>query len=586
MQCYLKDYPRPQLVRKSWQSLTGQWDFRFDDAGQGEREGWQHGFEAEHAIRVPFSYESPASGIGDETPHSAVWYARTFTLPGQDRGEGLHLHFEGSDFHTKVWVNGLYAGEHTGGYARFSLDIAAQAKVGENLLVVRVRDPLEEGQPRGKQRWTPQSHGCWYVQSTGLWKSVWLEPLPGAYIARLKLTPKPAAHTLVIEAEIAGEAEEICLWASASYQGLPAGSLESPVKGRQVRLELDVYSTAIDPWGVKRWEPGSPALYDLRLELRREGRTVDAAGSYFGMREVSIKGRQVLLNGAPLYQRLVLDQGYWPDSHLTPPHEEAILADIDSILRLGYNGVRKHQKVEDERFLYWCDVKGLLVWSEMAAAYAFHDEAAERFTREWMEVVRQNYNHPCIITWVPFNESWGIPQVRTEGAQQAFTQAIYYLTKAFDPMRPVIVNDGWEHTISDIITLHDYQASGEAFRGKYASRLEEILSGSIPHSDFRFAFADGFEYRGQPIILSEYGGIAYTTRDGWGYGGQVASQEAFLARFRSITEAIQSIPEICGFCYTQLTHVQQEQNGLMDENRHMLVDADAVAAINRQRGAY
>jgi len=328
----------------------------------------------------------------------------------------------------------------------------------------------------------------------------------------------------------------------------------------------------------------SAHLYDIELTLMENGQTLDEIGSYFAMREVRIEGDQVLLNGSPLYQRLILDQGYWPESHLTPPDEEAIIEDIDKVQALGYNGVRKHQKIEDERFLYWCDVKGLLVWSEAAAAYQYGDSAVDMFTKEWIDIVRQNYNHPCIITWVPFNESWGVESIVTRRDQQHFTEAIYHLTKSIDPMRPVIVNDGWEHTISDIITLHDYEELGEVFKDRYQTFRDQILAGKVYHCGDHKAFAQGYAYRGQPVLISEFGGIAFNNDTaGWGYGNKVNSENDFLQRFDSITTAIKELPYICGYCYTQVTDVQQEINGLMDAHRNYKVDAEKIRQINLRR---
>jgi hypothetical protein len=302
------------------------------------------------------------------------------------------------------------------------------------------------------------------------------------------------------------------------------------------------------------------------------------------MREIRIDGSNILLNGTPLYQRLILDQGYWKDSHLTPPDEEALIADIDKVMSAGYNGVRKHQKIEDEKFLYWADVKGLLVWSEMAAAYEFNDDAVTMFTREWMEIVRQNYNHPSIITWTPFNESWGIPSIKTDKSQQVFTEAIYYLTKSYDKYRPVICNDGWEHTVSDIITLHEYEEKGEVFYERFGKNLEEILGNRIFVSGLsKSAFASGYSYRGQPIIISEFGGIAFDKGKGWGYGNKVNTKEEFIERFDAITTAIKKIDIIAGFCYTQVTDVQQEINGLMDMDRNFKVDPKTLREINERK---
>ena len=310
---------------------------------------------------------------------------------------------------------------------------------------------------------------------------------------------------------------------------------------------------------------------------------MDEVGSYAAMREIRIDRGNVLLNNRLLYQRLILDQGYWKDSHLTPPSEEALIEDIEKIRALGYNGLRKHQKTEDERFLYWCDVKGMLVWCESPSAYQFSDYAATEFMKEWSEIVKQNYNHPCIITWTPINESWGVTEIQTNRMQQWFTEAVYYLTKSLDKMRPVIVNDGWVHTISDIITLHDYEPSGDRFRARYTDRKEEIVSRQLYFNKDMAAFADGYEYKGQPILISEFGGIAFSNAEaGWGYGDKVVSKEDFIRRFDSIVTAIKELPYSCGYCYTQVTDVQQEINGLMDIDRNYKIDPEIIREINER----
>lgn len=587
MNCYRKDYPRPQLVRDGWESLNGIWDFAFDDANAGEtaKERWYENFPAHRAIRVPFTYETKLSGIGDETPHENVWYRRVFTVQ-EDRlaDRRLLVHFEGSDYVTKVWVNGRLAGVHTGGYARFSFDITALVRAGENILTVKAEDRADEGQPRGKQRWTGENFACWYVQTTGIWKTVWLEYVPQNAVHALKLTPDLQNAALEIECGLAYDGgEDLLLEAAVSFGGAPVTRVLTPITGRRLRLRADIFSSRVGEWGVRTWTPEHPDLYDLTVRVLRGGETLDEVYSYFGMREIRIDGANVLLNGAPLYQRLILDQGYWPDSHLTPPDEDALLEDIDKVLALGYNGVRKHQKTEDERFLYWCDVRGLLVWSEMAAAYAFSDDAVEAFTMQWMEIVRQNYNHPSIITWTPFNESWGVGSIKTARSQQHFTESIYALTKSFDPMRPVIVNDGWEHTVSDILTLHDYEQSGESLLARYRDHREEILSGALYHSLHKSALADGYAYRGQPVIISEYGGIALDNGEsGWGYGSKAGDAEDFLRRFDELTTAVKQLPYVCGYCYTQVTDVQQEINGLMDARRAFKADPERIRAVNER----
>ncbi|MCL2043072.1 MAG: beta galactosidase jelly roll domain-containing protein [Treponema sp.] len=586
MKCYQNGYPRPQFVRdrQSWENLDGPWDFSFDDKNEGIAKKWFNTFPAGREIIVPFCHESPASGIGDSSRHDVVWYRKTLTLhPRQKQGSRVILHFEGSDYHTKLWVNGSFAGSHDGAYARFSFDITSYVKPGNNTLTVRAEDSPDISQPRGKQRWKNESYGCWYVQTTGIWKTVWLEYVNPSHIASVKMTPFPSRGILDIEAEIESPCEDMELEVQISFKDLMVTKLTADAGAKRLCLSAGVFSTAVCEWGLHTWSPGNPNLYDISFTLKKSGKIIDQVLSYFGMREIRIDGRYILLNGHPLYQRLILDQGYWKDSHLTPPGEQALVTDIDKILSAGYNGVRKHQKVEDERFLYWADVKGLLVWSEMASAYEFNDDAVSMFTREWMEVVKQHYNHPSIITWTPFNESWGISSIKNRADQQAFTQTIYYLTKSYDQYRPVICNDGWEHTVSDIITLHDYEEKGDDFFARYGEHLEEILNNRLYPNLHRACFASSHTYRGQPIIISEYGGIAFDDGQGWGYGNKVTTKEDFIKRFDAITTAIKKVNGLCGFCYTQVTDVQQEINGIMDMDRNFKIDPDILREINERK---
>jgi beta-galactosidase/beta-glucuronidase len=568
--------------KDSWRLLDGAWDFAFDDSDEGRAGAWFRDFPAGRKITVPFTYEYPASGIGDQGRHDVVWYQRTLELDKtQDRR--IFLRFEGSDYFTQLWVNGIFAGEHSGAYTRFSFDITGAAVQGNNRITVRVEDSFDISQSRGKQRWKDENFGCWYVQNTGIWKSLWIEEVPEIHIEGIKMTPALEKGALEIEAELSHAGEGLGLEASVSFQGKVVNRLSVPALKKRLALTLDLNSAALCEWGLRRWSPEQPDLYDIEFKFTRDSAVLDQVLSYFGMRDIRIQGNQVLLNGSPLYQRLILDQGYWKESGITPPGEQALIDDIDKVMAAGYNGVRKHQKIEDERFLYWADVKGLLVWSEMAAAYEFSGKAQESFTREWMEILRQNYNHPSIIAWTPFNESWGVPEIAVSGPQQQFTGAIYYLTKAYDPYRPVICNDGWEHTVSDIITLHDYEEGGDDFFERYRD-LAKILNNEIPHNKSRFAFAQGYGYRGQPVIISEFGGIAFSNRgEGWGYGNKVKSPEEYIKRFDAITTAIKKLGWVSGFCYTQVSDVQQEINGIMDEDRRFKVAPEILKEINTRK---
>ncbi|MFF2015335.1 glycoside hydrolase family 2 protein [Paenibacillus sp. NPDC058177] len=578
----MKNYPRPQFVRSLWLDLNGEWDFSFDDNKAGVPERWMDHFPDSQKINVPFTYETGASGIGEEKFHPQIWYRRQLTLSPEAEGKRTILHFEGVDYKATCWVNGSFAGEHEGAYARFSFDITdLLGQGGENEIVLKVEDSDSCLQPRGKQRWAGRNHDSFYVQTTGIWKSVWLEHVHETRLDMVKMTPDIDRQMIRFDFRMHGtkDKKDLRLETEITFRGETVRKLSLSVDRDWLTVETSMMNGINGPWLQNLWSPGNPNLFDVEFVLYEGEQEIDRVGSYFGMRKISIKGGQVLLNNIPLYQKLILDQGYWTESHLTPPSEEALIEDIEAIAEMGYNGLRKHMKIEDARFLYWCDVKGMLVWSEMAAAYEYNDEAVERFTKEWLEVVQQQYNHPCIITWVPFNESWGIQNIIHDVRQQKFTEGIYHLTKSIDPYRPVITNDGWEHTVSDILTLHDYVERGEDLYETYKDK-DSITGNSGTYNEWKFAFAQGYSYKGQPIIISEFGGIAFKSEQGWGYGNQVDNEEAFLERFGSITGAIKAIPFISGYCYTQITDVQDEVNGLLTEDRKPKVALEKIREIN------
>lgn len=580
---YIKDYPRPQFVRDEWMNLNGEWAFGFDDANTGESEGWPSQFGGDRKIAVPFTYETEASGIGEHDHHRYVWYHRTIDIPEEQAGKSVILHFQAVDYIAKIWVNGRYVGSHQGGYSAFSFDITPYAVYGgSNNVTVKVEDSMDAAQPRGKQRWTKDSFECFYVQTTGIWQSVWLEYVNPVHIEAVKMTPDIDTRSLKLEYQVRGNLDsgDIRLETIISLKGNRVKQFSLAIDRPWLQLDADLLHEMNGPWKMSYWTPATPNLYDIEFVLYKGNEKLDHVYSYFGMRKISTRDGQILLNNEPIYQRLLLDQGYWPESHLTPPSEEAILKDIDLILEMGYNGVRKHMKVEDPRFLYWCDVKGLLVWSEMAATFEFNDDAIQRFTNEWMDIVHQYYNHPSIITWVPFNESWGIMNVAKDRRQQAFTESIYHLTKSFDPMRLVVSNDGWEHTVSDILTLHDYVESGEEFRQRYSNK-DDIVNNRIAFNNRKYAYADGYRYNGQPVILSEFGGVAFKNDAGWGYGNQEATEESYLNRLKELHEAVKATDYIVGYCYTQITDVQQEVNGMLEENRELKVPLESIKELNR-----
>ncbi|MED4128358.1 glycoside hydrolase family 2 protein [Shouchella miscanthi] len=573
------DCPRPKFVRQGWELLNGQWAFGFDDENVGLKQRWFQGDKLNRTIAVPFTYETKQSGIQDEQFHPVVWYERHITIAKENQKKQVLLHFQASDYKTTVWINGCFAGEHEGGYTSFSFDMTPYlVEAQTQQITVRVEDSMSMDQPRGKQRWIGENFGCWYVQTTGIWQSVWVEYVSKQHLNKVDIQPDLDEQAVSFAYDLRGGVTGVEIETIITFKGYEVRRFSLTPEREETLFKVDLAS-AIHEWRVAVWSPEQPNLYEVAFVVRKDGQEVDRVQSYFGLRKISIKNGRVLLNNRPIYQKLILDQGYWKDSHLTPPSFEALEEDIDAIKALGFNGIRKHQKIEDERFYALCDQKGLLVWAEMPSSYSYSRKAVKAFTEEWLDVVEQLAHYPSIVTWVPFNESWGVGQIFTNTQQQAFTESIYYGTKAIDATRPVIVNDGWEHTVSDIITLHDY----EEFADRLVQRYEDqnaVLGNAYPHNNDKYAFAEGYQYKGQPVIISEYGGIAFTTEDGWGYGNQVKSEKDFLARYESITDAIKALPYVSGYCYTQITDVQQEVNGLLDENRKPKLKVEKIKALN------
>ena len=583
MKCYIKDYPRPQFVRKEWQNLNGEWNFIFDDKDEGEIKKYFDNFPIHKKINVPFTYETKLSGIEDETIHYIVWYNRKIKISKEQlQNNNVILNFEGSDYETKVWINGNYVGTNIGGYSRFSFEIEKYIVEGENDITIKVQDSLSKDQPRGKQRYKKESWKCWYIQTTGIWKTVWVEWISKKYLKSVKNIPKTDKVKLEIETNLLErdiEEQNYYIETEISFNGQILNKVKELLNNNYQKIEMDIVQDGIDHI-VQKWDTNNPNLYDISYKLYCNNEIIDTVYSYFGIRNISIKENKIFLNEEQLYLKLILDQGYWKESHLTPPSEESLINDIESVLAFGYNGIRKHQKIEDERFLYWCDIKGVLVWSEMANCYNFDDVSLQEFTNEWIRVVKQNYNHPSIITWVPINESWGIPEVSICKKQQNFATSLYYLTKAIDNTRPVISNDGWEHTISDIITIHDYKQDDELFYQEYMDEDRAVLKNLKEYNGKHRLFANGYKYEGQPVIMSEYGGIAINSNEGWGYGKQVKDEKELIDRYTKLTKVIYNIPYISGYCYTQLTDVQQEINGLMDAERNYKIQPNIIKNIN------
>ena len=564
------EYPRPQFVRKDWLNLNGCWAFSFD----------RPDFDRE--IVVPFAYQAALSGLGTSERHNLLWYRRSFSCPEAWAGRVVLLHFGAVDYRCRVWVNDCLVGEHAGGHVSFSLDITQALRTGENTLTVEVTDVLSDlAQPRGKQYWKPAPEGIYYTATSGIWQTVWLEAVPQARLCGMELTPDYDRRALTVDYHLSAGGLEVEL--DARFQGAQAAFLRTKALRREGTLVLTLDPTALgvnDFAAQCAWTPEHPWLFDLTCRIYQDGILTDTVESYFGMRKVAIEDGLLMLNGVPYEQRLLLDQGYWRDSLLTAPTDEAFREDIRLCREMGFNGVRKHQKVEDPRFLYHADRMGLLVWGEMAAAHVYTAEAVNHVMQEWTQAVRRDYNHPCIVAWTPLNESWGVPDIRTDARQAYHSRALVALTKSLDATRPVSANDGWEQTDTDILGIHDYESDPTVLQRRYGT-LEEALS-------FRPAgrplFVGGSKYAGQPILVTECGGIAFDTgADGWGYTN-ADSEEAFLRAYAGIVGALRRSPVVQGFCYTQLTDVQQEKNGLLDFDHRPKFNCAAIRKINEDNG--
>jgi len=581
------EHPRPQFKRETWQNLNGEWNFAFDGQNEGEKNRWFKAEEFETKIMVPFTFETKASGIADRSEHNYIWYQRKFRV-NVESNKNVILNFGAVDYLTKVWINGYFVGSHSGGYDSFAFDISNFVDYqAENNIVIKVEDSRSKTQPRGKQTYKEENFLCWYTRTTGIWQTVWLEYVEqDLYLENIKITPDLDQREVELEynfkaSNFAGDYELIT---EIKFEGELIQKLAFNVDRRDYKFKISLDDKNSQ---IKLWSPSRPDLYDLEIKLLKDEKIVDQVSSYFGMRKISIEDDKIFLNNQPLYQKLILDQGYWPDTLLTPPSDQAIKRDIELTKKMGFNGARKHQKIEDDRFYYWADKLGLLVWAEIGSTYKYNDQAVENFSSQWLRVVKELYNHPSIITWVPFNESWGIEAVKTSRKQQSFTESIYYLTKSIDNQRPVIANDGWEHTVSDIITFHDYVESKDELKETYLKNWEKLLQNKEIFNDQlyieggKFIMADNYQYRGQPLIFSEFGGIAFQDEEGWGYGEQVQSQSELIERMKKIMEIIRAADYFEGYCYTQLTDVEQEKNGLLDENRVPKIPVEEIVEFNQ-----
>lgn len=583
------EHPRPDFMRDTFYNLNGQWEFSFDDNEIGLRDGWQkpeHHFEK--TIVVPFCYQCAASGIGptDEI-HPVLWYRRSFVVPAEMKDRRILIRFGAVDHEATVYVNGYAIGTHRGGYTPFALDATDYLLEGENDLCVRVVDRPDPTQLRGKQYWKRGVSSCWYTPVSGIWQTVYLEAVGELSIEYIHVTPdidhglahielmlnKDAPPHTIVTFQTELNNEQVC-------------DVTVSVRGRLVKAALDLHTYPLDD-EVVLWSPKNPALYDLRATLLCNGQVQDRVDTYFGMRKIEVRNGIVYLNNRRIYQRLVLDQGYWPDTLLTPPSDEAIRADLQWTLAFGFNGARKHQKIEDPRYYYWADKLGLLIWGELPSPFAFSDQTVENMTQTMLEFIQRDFNHPSIITWVPINESWGVRTIATNRRQQMTASMLYYLTKSADGTRLCSGNDGWEQLQTDICALHDYGAEKQVIQTHFADRQLVENTGNDEHR----SYADGYVPTGkEAVMVTEYGGIAFSNigvqgqiggTETWGYHEKVRDKEGFLNRYQNTTDAISSVSYVQGYCYTQLTDVMQEINGLLTPDRKPKISPEEIRLINQ-----
>ncbi len=595
------EYPRPQFVRDDWLCLNGEWGFEIDRGDSGIHRGLLDR-ELKGRITVPFCPESQLSGIENHDYYNAVWYRRVAMIPAEWAGKRVLLHFQAVDYDSAVWVNGVEVGRHRGGFTPFSCDLSGVAEAGDEItIVLRARDDGQRPQPRGKQAREYGPHGAIYVRTTGIWQTVWLEPAPAIALRRPRITPDLANRRFLLEQPLSGNAAGLRLRATVSdAAGLVVSAQCAAEYDLSPRLDLPIPEERLRLWG-----PGAPHLYDLEIELLdTEGATVDSARSYAGMRGIAIDGRAIKINGATVFQRLVLDQGYYPDGIMTAPSDDALREDIELSLAAGFNGARLHQKVFEERFLYHADRLGYLVWGEFGdwgcrengPIDGEHQKPGPDYITQWLECLARDYSHPSIVGWCPLNETWQSLTDRITALDDV-TRGMYLATKAMDSTRPTLDTSGYSHRVpeADVYDSHDYTQDPDTFRARHAGLaagepyvnsadswgLPERMAGNINWS---------IPYRGQPYFVSEFGGIWWNPEvkageDSWGYGERPRDLEEFYDRFEKLCAILLNDVNMFGYCYTQLTDILQEQNGIYKYDRGLKFDLGRIRAAQQKAAA-
>ena len=565
------EHPNPNFKRANYEILNGEWEFEFDFGNSGiNREMFKNSSVFSKKITVPFCVESELSGIGYKDFIPAVWYRKKINITKEQLENRVFIIFGAVDFHAKLYVNEVEAGEHFGGYTSFRIELTKYLKEGENILTLYVEDDTRSFmQARGKQSEEFYSHGCDYTRTTGIWQTVYLEFVKKDYIKNFKVYPNIENATLTITADLVGKGD---FKATAFWDGKEVGVAESKVLGQTVTVTLNLTEKHL-------WEVGKGGLYSLTLNF-----SDDEVTSYFGLREVDLSDGVCKINGKPVFQRLILDQGFYPDGIYTAPTKEALKNDILLSMKVGFNGARLHQKIFEPLFLHYCDELGYIVWGEHGnwGLNWTKFESLRYFLLEIEEEIERDFNHPSIIGWCPYNETWEIDRA----FQDADVLRIVYRTvKALDKTRPCIDTSGNYHVETDIFDVHDYEQDYKIFKENYDKLFKE--------NELYDRFPDKQHWNGEPVFMSEYGGIrvvlqdvnAENTKEAWGYGNAARSLEEFYERYDGLTTALIDNPKMLGFCYTQLTDVEQELNGIYYYDRTEKFDAQRLYKINTKVAA-
>ena len=564
------EYPRPQFERTDWVNLNGQWTFEMDFGASGEQRGWTNTKGLSKKITVPFCPESELSGIGYTDFIPCVWYQRNINIPAEWNGKKILLHFGAADYETKVYVDGKMVGEHKGAGSSFNFDITSYVKAGQQAnLVVRVYDNLRGGmQPGGKQCTALYSAGCSYTRVTGIWQTVWMEAVNEQALKNVFAIPDIDQQQLVVRPEFYNEGNNNTLTVEVK-DGKKTVAKRTSRASNQSTIVLPIKNAHL-------WSPEDPYLYDVKYTVKNaQGEVIDEVSSYMGMRKVHISGGYFYLNNKPYFQRLVLDQGYYPDGIWTAPSDEALRQDIEMSKAVGFNGARLHQKVFEERYYYWADKLGYLTWGEEASwVLNINNELAVRnFLTEWAEIVVRDRNHPSLVTWTPLNETWNA----TPGVYVRFVNDLYALTKAIDPTRPINDASGDSHVKTDIWSVHDYTREPDKLIANHTIKAGVEPYRNMKGKDFLS------NYAGQPYMVDEFGGLPWIPKEeranSWGYGANIDTVEEFYSILEKEIDALKACKHVVGFCYTQITDVEQEKNGIYYYNRKPKFDTARVKAI-------